>query len=662
MEKKTKLNGIGFLLKIRKRSKGAGYNPLNFFKKFIESTVVDMKTNIIANSVNDDDTENILINEIQKKAGFVKKKKKEQRKSVNEEKNQILSYFASLPPRNIDKIIFCLRKLKKFNEFIKFNNITYEQLEKLAAYIKLQFIPKNQLLYSIGKRPKKFFCIINGCISLRTNDPIRIEEEKRRKNIDIKTEENINQNCYENDLIKYNEEKKNDIKEYEISKYTQGMCLCEWELIRRRTFSENAYAIEDTNVFYLEKENFEKFLSNNIWRSDIERKYFITSKIPLLKLDNLVNIKPEFCNKGDIIYTEFDKAMDAILIYKGSAAITTLNNAQRKKEIYEKREDLKVITKLERGGLAGLEIGKINIENNDIFYDNTLIITDDNTIIFRLNIEVLKGKSQKLGRNLKHFFNELYTQQNEFINNFKSNSQNMFKINQELNLEEKRMIELNKIFESLSNPKIEYKESKLEKIKTHINIKHSFTENNYSQNNINIFKAKKPKKQRTSKTLEIKPNSNNTVHSNKLFLSTENNDKKYYIMDKINDIKYNKIVLKKNIINDIIKTPEQSSTINNYNNYFKAIKIKKKFEKNLSHNQDNDSKKCIISNIAPNKFKNKNNLFNRNNYLRFKYSNKSIEKQSLYNNNNKIINTYFYDSGKFKIPLVSLNINKNYVI
>ena len=36
--------------------------------------------------------------------------------------------------------------------------------------------------------------------------------------------------------------------------------------------------------------------------------------------------------------------------------------------------------------------------------------------------------------------------------------------------------------------------------------------NNYSQNNINIWKTQKPKKQRTSKTLEIKPNSNNTVH------------------------------------------------------------------------------------------------------------------------------------------------------
>jgi len=665
MKKKSesKLNGIGFLLKIKKRKKDN--NPINFFKRFIESALVDVKSHIIAKSVNNENIEEILIDEIQKKTGFEKKKKKEFRKSINEEKNQIYNYFANLPPRNIDTIIFCLRKLKKFNEFIKFNNISYEQLEKLAAYIKFQFVPKNHLLYSIGKKPKKFFCVINGCISVRTLDPIRIEEEKRIKNYDMLKEENSKNNSYENNLIKEKKEEKtdeenNNIKEFEIKKYTQGMCLCEWDLIRKRTFIDNAYAIENTNMFYLEKENFEKILSSYISRSDIERKYFIISKIPILSLDNLLNVQPEFYNKGDIIYTEFDKAIDAILIYKGSSALTQLNDAQNKKDIYERRKELKIITKVERGGLAGLEIGKINIEKRDIFYDNTLIITDDNTIIFRLNIDILKGKSKKLGRNLKQFFNDLYTQQNNFINNLKNNCLKAFKMNQEMSLEEKRMIALNKIFESLSKSKIELKESKLEKIKTHININHSITEKNYSKNNINNIKIKKKKRHINLKSLDIKLYSNSTDHSSKIFVSTEYNDNKHYNFDKIKSIKCNKLILKRNINHNIINTPTQSNNINNYNNYYKEVKLKKEFENSYSNHQDNQKKNFHFSNITSNFFKQnqfeKNkNLFNRNNNLKFKNNNKSIENESLNNNKIPTIKKYFYDSGKFKIPLISLD-------
>jgi hypothetical protein len=72
MKKKSesKLNGIGFLLKIKKRKKDN--NPINFFKRFIESALVDVKSHIIAKSVNNENIEEILIDEIQKKTGFEK--------------------------------------------------------------------------------------------------------------------------------------------------------------------------------------------------------------------------------------------------------------------------------------------------------------------------------------------------------------------------------------------------------------------------------------------------------------------------------------------------------------------------------------------------------------------------------------------------------------
>ena len=684
MQKKSSesnLNGIGFLLKLKKRSKGKGINSINFFKKFIEKALIDVKSNESKISVNYDNMESILLAEIDKKTGIDKKKKKDAfRNSISEKKKKFNDYFINLPPRNIDTIIFCLRKMKKFNEFIKFNNISYEQLEKLAAYIKPQFIKKNNLLYSMGKRAKKFFCVINGCISLRTVDPIRIQEEKRIKNYEILVEENSENNSDKKNIFEDIKEKNifnlqkdnnndndmnNNIKEFEIRKYTQGMCLCEWDLIRRRMLIDNAYAIEDTNVFYLEKEYFDKILSSHISRSDIERKYFIMAKIPLLSLDNLYNVHPEFYNKGDIIYTEFDRATEAILIYKGLAAITILNNARNKKDIYLRKKELKIITSLERGGLAGLEIGKIPSENEEIFYENTLIIEDDNTIIFRLNIDILKGKSQKLGRNLQQFFKELYTQQNDYINNLKNNSLKRLKMNIKPSLEDKRMDSLNELFESLSNQKKEIKENNLEKIKTQINMNYHFNiENNFSKHNTNkkIYRRNKTNKNLT--LYEVSQKSKSIEQSTNVFFSTENNNRKHINYDILNNIKSNKIILKKKINDNINFTPSKiNNAISNYNNYFKNSRIKSENEYNFTmRNEENKN------NYIPIKINNKNNFFsfNPNKQLKLNNINKSediqINCKTKYNINrlNKNIyniKKYYYDSGQFKIPLLSLDIN-----
>ena len=665
--RKSELSGIGFLLKIKKRSKGKGYNSGNFFKKFIEKAIIDLKANNIANSVNNDKFENVLINEIQKKIGFEKKKKKELNKTVSEEKKQIYNYFVNLPPRNIDKIIFCLRKLDKFNEFIKFNNITYEILEKIAAYIKFQYVSKGQFLFSIGKRAKKFFCIINGCISLRTIDPSKIKEQERIKNMTRQNDNNQNDlENYEEKKIKSlrdfgitddndnqeneKEEKENIIREYEIKKCTKGMCLCEWDIIRKRLLTENAYALEDTNVFYLEKEYFEKILSSPIVRSDIERKYFIIAKIPILTLENLSNIQPEFYNKNDIIYTEFDNACEAILIYKGSAALATFKNAINKKDIYDRRKELKIITKIERGGLAGLEIGKTNTDKEEIFYENTLIATDDSTIIFRLNIEILKGKSKKLERSLNRFFNELYTQQSDFINNLKSQSEKMIKISKQ-NKEEEMMKNVNKLFDSLLKPKIELKETKLEKKITQINISKTNTEINNSKNDdINNLRIKKNKRNKTLTLVELKQHSKSTEQNSKIFLSNEVNGK--YLKNK-----GNKLILRRNYNNDIIRNPSQSNyTISNYNIYCKNIEAKKV----IKIEPFSENKNFIFSNNKFQSFENKKSINQKNIFNLRANVNKRIENKQFYDdkNNTKNFNKYFYDSGKFKIPLISLDNNQ----
>ena len=673
----TEVKKPGFLLKIKKRNKNR-HHTTSFFKKLIENALIDANTKNTEVLITHENFENALIEEIQKKVGFEKKKKKEISKSIKIDKSQINSFFKNLPHRKINIIEYCLKKMKKFKEFLKFNNISLEQFEKLAAYIKHQFIPKGTLLLPMGKKAKKFFCIINGCISIRSYEPEKCYEEMIYNSDSINDEKSENSSLNK-EILKEKEKKDIDIlengdndekifkiKEYEIKKCTQGMCLCEWELIKNRTFLYNAYAVEDTNVFYLEKEYFDRILSSHIARSDIERKYFITARIPILTLENLVNVQPEFYNKNYILYTEFDKATEAILIYKGSAAITTLSNAKNKKDIYERKKELKVITTVERGGLMGLEIGKYNLENDDIYYDNTLIITEDDTIIFRLNIDILKGKSQKLGRNLKKFFNELYIQQNDFINNLKKHSLNKLTIKKDPNIEDKRLNSLKKLFVTLSNQKIELKENKFSKIKTQMMTNYLNSETNYYKNYIDNLIYKENKRNKKLTILEKNKNSKTPELTSKVFLSTE---KKIRDCENLNIIKKlklksNKLIIKRNFFNNIFKAPTQLDTpVIKYNNnnisnntVFNKVKINntnifnrdiKNIKTSNYQNYINSINKKKSLKFSINNSARKKTLNNINN-IRSKYYNKSFNK---YNNQ---LNKFFFDSGKFKIPLISL--------
>ena len=670
MKKKADDIQISYLMKLKKRRSSTGYK-LEFFKNFIERAVNNVKENDIK-QIKIDNTEKALIYEIKKKTGIEKKKKKQLPKNIFEEYKQINNKNNNDPPeaaiRNINKILFCLKKLKKFNEFVKFNNINFDQLEKFSAYIKHQFIAKNELLYKRGKRAKKFYCVINGSISVKTIDPLRIEKEKKLKELNNEINEISDNNSKEEENNNYKDDNRldillsifnkgkeeedkfnNDEEEYEIQRYTKGMCFGEWDLIRNNILLENAYAAEDTNIFYLDKEYFDRFISSQIIKSDIERKYFITYRIPLLNLDNIKYVKPEFYQRGNIIYTEFDEAKEAIIIYKGAAAITILSNAQNKKDIYDRKKELKVIAKVEKGALVGLEIGKSKNEKGDIYYDNTLIVMEDNTIIFRLNIDNIKGKTKKLMRHLRGFFSELYIQQNDFINNLKIKSQKLLKINKELTIEDKRMITLNKIFDSLSHRKIKLKGTKIEKNKNELA---------FDSNNENIYSSYRINNIYLRRANNIKTEYNNTFFD---FRDSRN-------MINLKTIDNNKLI-SKNSFNKLMKNPLLlSNNLINYNNYAKynsSIKENTNYN-SINRNMNDSNSQLKIYSIDKNSWKQNLISLTKNNYLKYNNNNSnrtlknnsSIHKRKIFNlGNSKTtvkINKYVYDSGKFKIPLLSL--------
>lgn len=68
-----------------------------------------------------------------------------------------------------------------------------------------------------------------------------------------------------------------------------GECVGEWEVINN--FNKFLFALEDTHLFYLDKEHFMDYLYKPILKSDYERQNFLRTQIPpfrnLKNFDNL---------------------------------------------------------------------------------------------------------------------------------------------------------------------------------------------------------------------------------------------------------------------------------------------------------------------------------------------------------------------------------------
>lgn len=62
-----------------------------------------------------------------------------------------------------------------------------------------------------------------------------------------------------------------------------GACFGEWALIYNTIRTASAYAVEDTDLFYLDKDDFIFTLNKEIYKSDINKRHYVINKIPILK-------------------------------------------------------------------------------------------------------------------------------------------------------------------------------------------------------------------------------------------------------------------------------------------------------------------------------------------------------------------------------------------
>lgn len=614
------------------------------------------------------------------------------------------------PKRNNNIILRCLQQYPNFIKYMKFHNISIDLLEKICPFLMHKYVQKDSYLFKEKQNNIFFFCLINGKIGLRTFEPSIILENKRKydnedinmekiftikkkklinspkvekkkednknddNNINVNVKEDINKNNLEekpcNKYFEINYENIPGINKllkegYDTKILKKGDCYGIYNLLNNQPYDVNGIALENTDIFYLEKEFFDKYLLTAVSRIDMERKYLINELIPVFPMELISYIKPEIYDNNHIIYTEFDYAFECIYIYKGSAELKKYSSAKTKSEIYEHKNILKTISKIEEGGIAGLEICK----GPTSFYDNILMITDANTIIYRINLLNLKGKKQMARGNIKKFFANLYEQQNTFLKKVEEKNQEykeIYKISQKI---EKPKFNYSDFFNSIFkdvNPPNKTKRNKLNQYKfKNLNLEKGNIYNNNSNkklklNILNSFHNKGLYNNRY-KTF----NSQKKFKSNFFSLYNNNNNK--------NKKKYT-LNLKSMSRNDEEKEIPMFNSFNIYNSLSTSSKVKSQKQMNtisheskyISHNdnkennfQNNNIKSIVFSQESqknddisfPQLIKN-NSTKNKNHILSKKYLN---------NKHNKVnsVDKCLYDSGDFKIPFVTLSDNIN---
>lgn len=152
-------------------------------------------------------------------------------------------------------------KLYDYPEFTRYctiNQIRKDTMRIACWVLKYKHIDKGTYLFHQGDTPDKFYGIIKGSISIRVLPHMRKEEMKKAK-------------------------------EVERIVLNQGTCFGEWALIYNSMRTASAFALEDVDLFYLDKEDFDITLNKEILKTDINKRYFVINKLPILKRNKKIS-------------------------------------------------------------------------------------------------------------------------------------------------------------------------------------------------------------------------------------------------------------------------------------------------------------------------------------------------------------------------------------
>jgi hypothetical protein len=264
--------------------------------------------------------------------------------------------------------------------------------------------------------------------------------------------------------------------EEERIQFSNGQCFGEWAIINKTKRSGAALALTACELFYLEKEDFEKHFSKCISKAETDRKEFLVSVFPFLasnlKLDeHYQRMIPLFLTKNDIIYREKGRADSLYLIYSGEC-ILKKNFKSNLSFDYFSVKNMKTVLQLSSSQVAGLE---------SLFkdtYDNTFIANSEYTIVFKIGIAefneykmLFKSLYEQLYRERKLLI-EKFTKNHMTINkmlkvHYRSQSANTMNFVMSKKREDEQLKVLNNLIDSVkgNGPKGKLNEVPMERIK-----------------------------------------------------------------------------------------------------------------------------------------------------------------------------------------------------
>lgn len=261
-----------------------------------------------------------------------------------------------------------LYQLEDFERYLKFNGITDETIRFAAGFMKVESYKKGEYIFRQGDPANKFYGIIKGVISIRAIRGNKVIRNQSR-----------------------------DLLEEERTRMNPGMCFGEWALIYKITRTASAYCLEDVDLFYLERDVFESTLSKAIVKAELEKKKFVTQKIPLLSncgriSDILSAINPLFFDKNQIVYSEFDPADSLYVIYQGECCLTKGSLFKSKAELEYNKETLIPVYNFDKGAILGLE----TVHQSGNNYSNTLMASQNYTVVYQLKYSRLNFLSSDI--------------------------------------------------------------------------------------------------------------------------------------------------------------------------------------------------------------------------------------------------------------------------
>lgn len=577
-------------------------------------------------------------------------------------------------------------ELFKINKDLLHNKMS--KIEKITPKKKTQINILNNLTSKnlldeviISKRRKPLYYINNN--DNENKDNVKSEtkiinpnnKDKQRKELYIKSFSEL-----QNILL----EQRNQGQT--IEEHNEGDFFGEWEMMYKKPRQNTAYAIEDTSLIVIDLNTFNDLFKNEMLLADFERKFFLKRIIPILNINYLPIMIPIYYSKGDIVYTEYDKADYFYIIYKGLGALKQLKYAKSKKDIMLNLNKLETLMIIDKGCIVGLECCKINNKKNEIndavYYDNTFVIAEKNTLLYKINLEKFKINKEEL-LNLKTWMKDLYKKQNKLIKNYKEKLSRP-KINREMLLKHIIDKDTKKIHIS-RDPKENITENKISKIndfrvkRESINISTTFNKKKLSLiNDINnlytskLFSNYKSYSNRSS-------NSNSNFDSSSIHSNSNTQSKSNAKTIKKNSYYYNKVITPFIFNDEFIPKKKTFNPINKrYSNEAKLNSIDDNRKMSTLSTMENNNKNkdiCInafnekMNKIWNSKSKGKNNVNKNHTYQsakKFKYDDslyklifknhyRKVSISSRKKDGKKKINIFFYDSGQFDIPLIALN-------